>query len=147
VDKTRYKKIFPNLRKLSRKRQKRAMRDVIVRYRKNTDMMNDVKNRMRAAYCNELGHKRGVICQQSIRHLGKADVLNVRSAFANPFGAPTSLRAAPVANLVPAGEPRVLGVGQTLGDDALQVCIDSDQSFAGNVRSQAISASRSVSVI
>ena len=43
VDKTPYKKIFPKLPKLSRKERKQALRDVIARYRKNIDVMNDVK--------------------------------------------------------------------------------------------------------
>ena len=43
VDKTRYKNIFPKLPKLARKKQKQALQDVIARYRKNADVMNNEK--------------------------------------------------------------------------------------------------------
>jgi hypothetical protein len=43
VDQTPYAETFPRLPTLSRKKQKQALRDVIARYRKNSDAMNDAK--------------------------------------------------------------------------------------------------------
>jgi hypothetical protein len=43
VDRTPYEKSFPKLLKLSRKEQKRALRDMIARFRRNTGVMNDTK--------------------------------------------------------------------------------------------------------
>jgi len=46
------------------------------------------------------------------------------SAFAKPLGAAAPLRIGPVEDLVPPGELRVIGVGEMLGDDALEVGVD-----------------------
>jgi hypothetical protein len=43
VDRTPYEKTFPKLPKLSRKRQKQALRHVIAEHRKDTDLMSDPK--------------------------------------------------------------------------------------------------------
>jgi hypothetical protein len=41
-----------------------------------------------------------------------------------PFGAPATLRVAAVEDLVPASELRLVGVAQTLGNDALKIGVD-----------------------
>jgi len=46
------------------------------------------------------------------------------SPLAKPLGAPTTLRIAAVEDLVPAGEPRIVDIGETFGDDALAVGVD-----------------------
>jgi hypothetical protein len=42
-------------------------------------------------------------------------------ALAKPLGAAATLRIIGIEDFVPAGEPRVVGVGETLGDDALTI--------------------------
>jgi hypothetical protein len=43
------------------------------------------------------------------------------AALAKPFGTPATLRVGAIEDLMPAGALWVIGVGQTLGDDALEV--------------------------
>lgn len=63
IDRTPYKRTFPKLPKLSRKKQKQALRDVIARYRKDTNVMDNPKTERIAAYRGAIGDN-SCICWQ-----------------------------------------------------------------------------------
>jgi hypothetical protein len=46
------------------------------------------------------------------------------SALKEPFGAPATLRTAPIEDLMPPGEFRLVGVSKMLGDNAPKIRID-----------------------